>query len=202
MDKKTEIAVFGGGCFWCTEAVFRELRGVIAVMPGYAGGPSIPRSSGRDGGPEGLATSSGQAPTYDEVCSGKTGHAEVIRIEYKPVEIKFSDLLTVFFATHDPTTPNRQGNDVGTQYRSVILYTSKGQKKQAEEFIKKLNESTPEGKDIVTEVKPLDKFYEAEEHHREFYKKNPSEAYCQIVINRKLEKLQKEFAELLKNKSK
>lgn len=178
-----EIAVFGGGCFWCTEAIFRELRGVISVMPGYAGGQKA-------------------NPTYEEVCSDKTGHAEVIRIEYDPEEIKFTDLLTVFFATHNPTTLNRQGNDVGTQYRSVILYTSEEQKKQVGDFIRKLNESTPEGKDIVTEIKPLDKFYEAEEHHREYYKKNPTQAYCQIVINPKLEKLQKEFAELLKIKSK
>lgn len=182
-----EVAVFGGGCFWCTEAVFRELRGVISVMPGYAGGPS---------------TSSGQAPTYDEVCSGKTGHAEVIKIEYEPEEIKFTELLTVFFATHDPTTPNRQGNDVGPQYRSLIFYTSEEQKKQAEESVKTLNESSLGGKPIVTGIKPLDKFYEAEEYHREYYKKNPSEAYCQIVINPKLEKLQAEFAEFLKEQKK
>ncbi|MBI2640712.1 MAG: peptide-methionine (S)-S-oxide reductase MsrA [Candidatus Sungbacteria bacterium] len=175
-----EIAVFGGGCFWCTEAVFGELRGVISVMPGYAGGTKT-------------------NPTYEEVCSGKTGHAEVIKIEYDPGRIKFTDLLTVFFATHDPSTPNRQGNDVGTQYRSIILYTNTEQKKQAEEFIKKLNESSPEGKPIVTEIKPLEKFYEAEEYHREYYKKNSAQPYCQIVINPKLEKLQKEFADLLKS---
>lgn len=175
-----EIAVFGGGCFWCTEAVFGELRGVISVMPGYAGGTKT-------------------NPTYEEVCSGKTGHAEVIKIEYDPGRIKFTDLLTVFFATHDPSTPNRQGNDVGTQYRSIILYTNTEQKKQAEEFIKKLNESSPEGKPIVTEIKPLEKFYEAEEYHREYYKKNSAQPYCQIVINPNLEKLQKEFADLLKS---
>ena len=158
-------------------------------MPGYAGG----------------SASSPQAdpPTYEEVCSGKTGHAEVIRIEYNPEEIKYKDLLTVFFATHDPTSVNRQGNDVGRQYRSTILYTTEEQKLEAEEFIKNLNESTSGfGKPIVTEIKPLDKFYEAEEYHREYYLKNASEPYCQVVINPKLEKLQKEFAKLLKSSQK
>lgn len=166
------------------EALFRELRGVISVMPGYAGGPS---------------TSSGQAPAYEEVCSGKTGHAEVIKIEYNPEEISYKDLLTVFFAMHDPSTTNRQGNDVGPQYRSIILYTNEEQKKEAEDFIKNLNASSMEGKPIVTEVRPLDKFHEAEEYHRDYYQKNPTQAYCQIVINPKLEKLQKEFSELLKS---
>jgi peptide-methionine (S)-S-oxide reductase len=114
---KTELAIFGGGCFWCTEAVFTELRGVISVAPGYAGGPASP---------------SGAAPTYDAVCTGSTGHAEVIRIEFDPTQITFNDLLTVFFATHDPTTLNRQGADVGTQYRSIILYTTPAQKIDAE----------------------------------------------------------------------
>src|SRR3989344_4048313 len=192
---KTEVAIFGGGCFWCIEAVFQELPGVISVMPGYAGGHR-------------------ENPTYEEVCRGKTGHAEVIKIEYYPEEIGYKDLLTVFFATHDPTTMNKQGNDVGTQYRSAIFYTSDAQKQEAEMFIKKLNESTsevprpPEGgrdpgpkglgrKPIVTEVKPLEKFYEAEDYHREYYRKNPAQPYCQIVINPKLGKLQKDFAELL-----
>ncbi len=178
-----EIAIFGGGCFWCTEAVFQELRGVISVMPGYAGGHK-------------------ENPTYEEVCSGKTGHAEVIKIEYDSEYIKYKDLLTVFFATHDPTSVNRQGNDVGTQYRSIIFYTTDEQKRRAEEFIKKLNESTSEGRAIVTEIRPLVKFYEAEDYHREYYLKNASEPYCQVVINPKLEKLQKEFAKLLKSSQK
>lgn len=190
-----EVAIFGGGCFWCTEAVFQELRGVLSVMPGYAGG-----SAGSS--TEAHSKSSPQAapPTYEQVCSGKTGHAEVVKVEYSPEEIEYKDLLTVFFATHDPATPNRQGNDIGTQYRSTILYTTEEQKLEAEEFIKKLNESTSEGKLIVTEVRPLDKFYEAEEYHREYYRKNASQPYCQIIINPKLEKLQKEFTELLKTK--
>ena len=178
-DAKKEIAVFGGGCFWCTEAVFKELRGVRAVMPGYAGGNN----------PD---------PAYEEVSSGATGHAEVIRIEFDPAAIRFRDLLTVFFATHDPTTPNRQGNDVGTQYRSVVLYTTSDQRKEAEDFIAALNASSPNGAPIVTEIKPLEKFYEAEQYHRDYYEKNKSQPYCQIVINPKLEKVQKEFAALLK----
>lgn len=179
-----EIIVFGGGCFWCSEAVFKELRGVISVMPGYAGGDS----------PAG-----GQNPTYEQVSSGTTGHAEVIQIEYDPVQIRFRDLLTVFFATHDPTTPNRQGNDVGTQYRSAVFYTTAEQKKETEDFIVALNASSPHGAPAVTEVKPLEKFYEAEQYHRNYYEKNISQPYCQIVINPKLEKVQKEFAALLKS---
>lgn len=177
--EKREIAVFGGGCFWCTEAVFENLRGVVSVMPGYAGGNT-------------------KNPTYEEVCSGKTGHAEVIKVEYNPDEIGYHELLTVFFATHDPTTLNRQGNDLGTQYRSTVLYTIDEQKREAEVFIKNLNNSTGEGKPVVTEVKPLENFYQAENYHREYYSNNQSQTYCQMVINPKLEKLQKEFASLLK----
>ena len=154
------------------------MRGVISLMPGYAGGTK-------------------ENPTYEEVSSGGTGHAEVIRIEYDPKEIGYQDLLTVFFATHDPTTLNRQGNDVGAQYRSLILFTDDEQKTQANEFIKKLNESTPEGKPIITEMKPLDHFYDAEDYHREYYQKNKTQAYCQIIINPKLKKLEEKFADLL-----
>jgi peptide-methionine (S)-S-oxide reductase len=176
MENKTEIAVFGGGCFWCTEAVFEDLKGVIAVMPGYAGGTI-------------------EKPTYEQVCSGTTGHAEVIRIEFDPSKIAYSDLLTVFFATHNPTTPNQQGADVGTQYRSSIFYTSEQQKKDAEEFIKKLDGSGPK---VVTEVVPLTAFYEAEEYHRKYYQNNTSAPYCQVVINPKLEKVKEKFHQLLK----
>lgn len=184
MLSKTEIAVFGGGCFWCTEAIFSELKGVMSVMPGYAGG----------------STNSPQAapPTYEDVCSGKTGHAEVIRVEFDPSCISYKDLLTVFFATHDPSTLNRQGNDVGTQYRSIVLYTTNNQKHGAEAFIKSINKSNPNGKPAVTEVKPLEKFYEAENYHREYYKNNSSAPYCEVVINPKLEKVKQKFAELLK----
>lgn len=177
-NNQKKIAIFGGGCFWCTEAVFEELRGVISIMPGYAGGQK-------------------ENPTYEEVSSGRTGHAEVIKIEYDPEQIGYQDLLTVFFATHDPTTLNQQGNDFGTQYRSVILYTDDEQKTQAKEFIKKLNESTPEGKPIVTEIKLLEHFYDAEDYHREYYRNNKFQPYCQIVINPKLKKLEEKFASLL-----
>jgi|SRR3989344_120190 len=170
-----QTIVFGGGCFWCTEAVFRELKGVISVMPGYSGGET-------------------QNPTYESVCTGKTGHAEVSQIIYDPSRIALDDLLTVFFATHDPTTLNKQGNDVGTQYRSVIFYTTSDQKEEAEKFILKLNE---EGEKVVTEVKQLDKFYPAEEYHRQYFKKNPDQAYCQIVISPKLEKLKTKFYQLI-----
>lgn len=185
MATGNEIAVFGGGCFWCTEAVFSELRGVISVMPGYAGG-TVPD------------------PSYDAVCTGQTGHAEVIRIEFDPGQITFNDLLTVFFATHDPTTLNRQGNDVGTQYRSAIFYNTDAQRDAANAFIAKLHASDPGGKPVVTEVTalPLDKFYPAEDYHRNYYKNNSKQPYCQVIIEPKVEKLQKEFAALLKEKSK
>ncbi|MEX0649478.1 MAG: peptide-methionine (S)-S-oxide reductase MsrA [Candidatus Andersenbacteria bacterium] len=177
MSKQTEIAVFGGGCFWCTEAVFSQLRGVESVMPGYAGGNI-------------------QDPSYQQVSSGTSGHAEVIRVEFNPEQISYRELLTAFFASHDSTTLNRQGNDIGTQYRSVILYRSEQQKKEAEEVIAEIDDdSSP----VVTEVKPLDEFYEAEEEHKQFYARNPSQAYCQVVINPKLQKFQKEYAQLLKS---
>ena len=189
MSEKHEEIILGGGCFWCTEAVFsagggsafggRMLKGVISVTPGYAGGTM-------------------QNPSYEDICGGGTGHAEVIRIEYYPSLVSFETLLTVFFATHDPTTPNRQGNDVGEQYRSVILYTTDEQKEIAGKFIADLNKSNSEGKSIVTEVKPLKKFFEAENYHKDYYVKNPNKAYCQVVINPKLKKVQEKFAELLK----
>jgi peptide-methionine (S)-S-oxide reductase len=177
MNKET--IVFGGGCFWCTEAVFKTLKGVISVMPGYAGGTT-------------------PNPTYKSVSGGQTGHAEVIQVEYDPAQVSFNDLLTVFFATHDMTTPDRQGPDIGPQYRSIILYTTEEQKKASEEKIKEINASSSAGSPVVTEVKPLEKFYPAEEYHRDFYAKNPDQPYCQIVINPKLEKVEKDFADLLK----
>src|SRR5713226_3698420 len=183
MTQDTEVAVFGGGCFWCTEAVFDELRGVVSVMPGYAGGNV-------------------KNPTYEQVCGGQTGHAEVIRIEFDPSQIAYRDLLTVFFATHDPTTLNRQGNDVGTQYRSIILYASEEHKREAEKYTKELNESLPQGKPVVTEVKPQGEFSEAEEYHRKYYENNSFRPYCQLIINPKLQKLYKQFSELLKSHSK
>ncbi len=182
MTNKTEIAVFGGGCFWCTEAVFKMLKGVSNVGPGYAGGTI-------------------ENPTYDEVSSGRTGHAEVIRIEYDPSLVSYKNLLTVFFGSHDPTTVNRQGADVGTQYRSVIFFTTPEQKKDAEDFIKELNASNKMGASIVTKLEPLTNFYEAENYHADYYTQNKNAAYCQLVINPKLEKVQKQFADLLQNKT-
>ena len=174
---RAEVAVFGGGCFWCTEAIFRELKGVISVTSGYAGGTI-------------------KNPTYEQVCAGETGHVEVIKIEFDSESVSYEDLLTVFFATHDPTTLNRQGNDVGAQYRSIIFYTSESQKMEAEAFFKKLNSSGPK---VVTEIKPLEVFYEAEDYHKQYYERNAAAPYCQIVINPKLEKLKEKFDALLKN---
>lgn len=179
LEKSTTNSIlFGGGCFWCTEAIFKMLKGVKSVMPGYSGGTK-------------------ENPTYEEVCSGKTGYAEVVKIEYDQGEIKFADLLTVFFATHDPTTLNRQGADVGPQYRSVIFYSTEAQKKESEEFIKKINKSDSEGAPVVTQVAPLKNFYTAEDYHKDFYNKNKNYPYCKVIINPKLEKVQKNFSNLL-----
>ncbi|MBI3573878.1 peptide-methionine (S)-S-oxide reductase MsrA [Candidatus Kaiserbacteria bacterium] len=180
------VAVFGGGCFWCTEAVFKMLRGVISVEPGYAGGST--------GSPQ-------AAPTYYEVSSGTTGHAEVIKIEYDSSQVSFKNLLTVFFGSHDSTQVNRQGNDVGTQYRSIVLYSDETQKKEAEGFIKELNDSSKEGKPIATQVAPFTKFYPAEQEHLDYYARNKEQGYCQIIIAPKLQKVQEKFAELLKNQT-
>ncbi len=173
-----ESIVFGGGCFWCTEAVFKMLRGVESVEPGYAGGTT-------------------PNPTYAQVCSGRTGHAEVIKIDFDAALVAVEDLFAVFFATHDPTTLNRQGNDVGTQYRSAIFYTTDAQKIAAEKYIAELESSAPGGSPIVTEVTPLDKFYPAEEEHRNYYARNKDAAYCQVIINPKLKKAKERFKELL-----
>ena len=194
-QNNTETIVFGGGCFWCTEAVFQDLKGVVSVTPGFAGGGESPK---------GMPVRTTQVndkengPSYWDVAMGKTGHAEVVKVVYDPEEVSFNDLLTVFFATHDPTSLNRQGADVGTQYRSAVFYTTEDQKLATEKFMENINSSSSTGKPVVTEVAPLDKFYEADESHKDYYKKNSNNAYCQIVINPKLEKVQKQFAELLK----
>ena len=180
MENNKEIAVFGGGCFWCTEAVFKMLKGVKSVLPGYAGGKT-------------------KNPAYEEVSGDNTGHTECVQVEFNPNKISYRDLLTVFFGSHDPTTLNKQGNDVGTQYRSIIFYTTLEQKGVAENFIKDLNNSNKEGRLIVTEVAPLDAFYIAENYHKNYYENNKETSYCQLVINPKLEKVQKNFANLLKN---
>ncbi len=183
VEQKNQVAVFGGGCFWCTEAVFDELRGVVSVMPGYAGGQT-------------------KSPTYEQVCGERTGHAEVIKIDFDPGRIAYRDLLTVFFATHDPTTLNRQGNDAGTQYRSIVLYANEQQKLEAERFMKELDDSQSHGDPVVTEVKPLGEFYAAEDYHRKYYANNPYQPYCQALIPPKLRKVHKQFAELLKSHGK
>ncbi len=180
---KNTIIVFGGGCFWCTEAVFKMLKGVNSVLPGYSGGHT-------------------ENPTYEQVSNGNTGHAESVQIEYDADVVSTQSLLTVFFGSHDPTTRNRQGADVGTQYRSVIFYTTPEQKEEIEKYIKEINDSNEMGKPIVTEVEPLSKFYIAEDYHRDYFAKNPGNPYCEIVINPKLEKVQKEFADLLNDKDK
>jgi methionine-S-sulfoxide reductase len=179
---KNEVAVFGGGCFWCTEAVFDELRGVQSVVSGYAGGKN-------------------KNPTYEQVCMGNTGYAEVIKIEFDPAQISLRDLMTVFFATHDPTTLNRQGNDTGTQYRSAIFYADEKQKEEAAAFIKELDEAKTFKNSIVTTLEPLTEFYAAEDYHQKFYANNPFQPYCQALIPAKLNKLHKQFKELLKSHS-
>ena len=175
----TETAVFGSGCFWCTEAVFTELQGVAGVLPGYAGGDA-------------------PNPTYEDVCSDATGHAEVAQITFDPSEISYRELLEVLFSTHDPTTLNRQGADVGTQYRSVIFYANEEQKAQAEAMIRELSEGRVFRSPIVTEVAPLTTFYPAEDYHREYFRRNPGKPYCQAVIAPKLKKFRDHWKSKLK----
>ncbi len=177
--KNLHTIYLGGGCFWCTEAIFRSIKGVASVESGYMGGNN-------------------SHPTYEEVCSGTTGHVEVVKVKYDEEEISAADILEIFFDLHDPTTLNRQGDDVGTQYRSVVFYTEEIQKFEVELLIKKLNRSLEtSGKKVVTELVPASEFYPAEEYHKEYYKNNSSAPYCQLVISPKLEKLQKQFGDKL-----
>jgi len=178
-NSKQEVAVFGGGCFWCTEAVFSELNGVIDVIPGYAGGNF-------------------KNPTYADVCSGETGHAEVVKVTFNPTIISYNQLLDVFFKIHDPTTLNRQGADIGTQYRSVIFFTSKEQEELAKQKISKLNTEKVFPKPVVTEISELPFFYEAEKYHHNYLKNNPMQPYCKFVINPKVEKFRRTFSPLIK----
>ncbi len=178
-EAATRSAVFGGGCFWCTEAVFQMLKGVSKVESGYAGGTT-------------------DSPSYENVSSGSTGHAEVIRVTYDPEIISYEDLLTVFFGSHDPTTPNRQGSDIGEQYRSVILYETEEDRVTAERVAKEIQESLKDGTWVVTQIIPLDTFFPAESYHQNYFKSNTSAPYCQIVIEPKVEKVRKRFAELVK----
>lgn len=173
-----QTAVFAGGCFWCTEAVFLKLRGVSSVLPGYTGG-HVPN------------------PTYEQVSSGTTGHAEAIKFEFNPEEISYRDLLEVFFATHDPTTLNRQGNDVGPQYRSVIFYADDDQKQQAENIVTELQEAKAFPNPIVTTIEPLGEFYEAEDYHKNYFERNQGQPYCQVIIAPKLKKFKEKFTSLI-----
>ncbi|AVI52086.1 peptide-methionine (S)-S-oxide reductase [Pukyongia salina] len=179
MKMKNEKIVLAGGCFWCTEAVFQRFDGVLEVRSGYTGGHI-------------------KNPAYREVCSGRTGHAEGVQIIFDPETISLQTLLEVFFATHDPTTLNRQGNDVGTQYRSAIFYTSEAQKKEIEAFMDFLKNERIFEKEIVTEVSPLEVFYEAEVNHQEYYNQNAQQPYCQFIIAPKLEKIKKFYSDKLK----
>ncbi|MFB6075071.1 MAG: peptide-methionine (S)-S-oxide reductase MsrA [Haloarculaceae archaeon] len=172
----TETATFAGGCFWCTEAVFERLRGVESVTSGYAGGHVAD-------------------PTYEEVCSGETGHAECVQVEYDPEVIDYEDLLTVHFATHDPTTKNRQGPDVGSQYRSVVFYHDEAQREAVEAFVADLEGQYDDS--IVTEIEPLEAFYPAEDYHQNYYENNPGRGYCTVNIDPKVRKLRERFAELV-----
>lgn len=174
-----QTAVFGGGCFWCIEAVFNRLAGVKSAVSGYMGGHV-------------------DQPTYRQVCNGDTGHVEVVQVKFEPAEISYRDLLEVFFAVHDPTTLNRQGNDVGEQYRSVIYYTSDEQQAEAEETITALNEAKAFPEPIVTTVEPAGTFYPAEDYHQLYYENNSTQPYCEFVIAPKLRKFEKKFGEKMR----
>lgn len=178
MEVTTSLATFGGGCFWCTEAIFQQVKGVLKVTSGYAGG-KVP---GR--------------PTYREVCSGLTGHAEVVQITFNPLEISFKELLVIFMATHNPTTPNQQGADVGTQYRSVVFYHNEAQAQLAKSVVNELKAyfEAP----IVTEISPFINFFEAEDHHQDYYLNNSTQGYCTMVIAPKLAKFRRQFTHQLK----
>ena len=173
-EQAREQATLGGGCFWCLEAVYKELRGVERVVSGYAGG-HVPR------------------PTYEQVCSGRTGHAEVVQITFDPRLVSYRELLEVFFTIHDPTTPNRQGADVGTQYRSIILYHSPEQQQTAQAVMAELGAARVWDAPIVTQVEPLEAFYPAEDYHQEYFARNPNQPYCQIVIAPKVAKFRQKY---------
>jgi peptide-methionine (S)-S-oxide reductase len=181
-ERETGAATLGGGCFWCLEAVFQELQGVTRVVSGYAGGTE----------PD---------PTYEDVCAGMTGHAEVVQVHFDPGDISYEEILLVFFSIHDPTTLNRQGADVGAQYRSVIFWHSTEQRQAAEEIMAKLEAEEIWGAPIVTEVAPLETFYPAEDYHQEYFERNPNQPYCQVVIEPKLAKFRRAYAERLKQRA-
>jgi peptide-methionine (S)-S-oxide reductase len=180
MEKRIDTATFGAGCFWCTEAQFQQLEGVVKVESGYTGGHV-------------------ENPSYKEVCTGMTGHAEVTNIYYDPSKISYDELLAAFWVTHDPTQLNRQGNDVGTQYRSAIFYHDEEQKLKAEDYKRKLNEEKAYDKDVVTSIEPFVKFYKAEDYHQNYYNENSNQGYCVFVVKPKLDKFKKVFKDKLKN---
>jgi peptide-methionine (S)-S-oxide reductase len=185
MDKdarNTEMATLGGGCFWCLEPLYRDLVGVLDVVVGYSGGKVA-------------------NPSYRLVCTGATGHAEVVQVTFDPQVISYGEILHIFFTVHDPTTLNRQGNDVGTQYRSVIFYHDERQKNTAEEVIREIEAEGIWDSPIVTQVEPFEAFYRAEDYHQEYYKKNPYQGYCQVIIAPKVAKFRKHYFERLKNQA-
>jgi peptide-methionine (S)-S-oxide reductase len=177
--QKKALAVFGGGCFWCTEAVFQRIRGVTAVTPGYAGGST-------------------ENPTYEDVSYNETGHAEVVQVEFDPTVISYEELLDVFWHSHDPTTLNRQGADVGTQYRSIILYVDDSQPELAQESLNALAASGEYEAPIVTQIEPLQRFYTAEEYHKNYFNQNPRAPYCQVVIAPKVKKVLEKYGKIAK----
>jgi peptide-methionine (S)-S-oxide reductase len=176
---RTELATLAGGCFWCLEAAFQELEGVSSVKSGYAGGRR-------------------PNPSYEQVCTGTTGHAEVVQIAFDPDVIAYDDLLRIFFALHDPTTLNRQGHDVGTQYRSAIFYHSDAQRRAAEEVMREVTADELYPDPLVTQLEPLDTFYPAEAYHDDYFRRNPGNTYCQVVVSPKLAKFRKHFADRLR----
>lgn len=179
MSQDHPILVLGGGCFWCTEAVFDRVRGVLDVESGYSNGQA-------------------QQPSYEQVCGGRTGHNEVVRLVYDPTQVSLRQLLGVFFATHDPTSLNRQGNDVGTQYRSAIYFTDPEQERQARDLMAELAQADTFGAPLVTEVLPLANYWPAEAYHQDYFKQHPEQGYCAFVVGPKVAKLRKQFKELLK----
>ena len=178
-SSRKEVITLGGGCFWCLDAVFKDIRGVEQVLSGYSGGRSA-------------------SPSYEDVCTGTTGHAEVVQIAFDPAVVTLRELLKVFFTLHDPTTKDRQGHDVGTQYRSIILYRDEEQKASAEDVIKEVDASGVWDGGIVTELEPFKAFYPAEDYHQDYYRKNPLQPYCLMVIRPKVSKLRKSYLQMLK----
>jgi peptide-methionine (S)-S-oxide reductase len=180
MSDTVQLATFGSGCFWCVEAVYQDLRGVHSAVSGYSGGPDA-------------------NPTYQQVCSGTTGHAEVVQISFDPAEINYADLLYIFWRTHDPTTLNRQGADSGTQYRSVIYYHDEKQRQLAEDSLRETDASDLWPDPIVTEISPAQAFYKAEDYHQNYFRQNPNQPYCAMVIDPKMRKFRKSFSERLRD---